>query len=314
MFLPVLAKSVDLLDRRFLQGLLMPSLVFWAGIFALVTGELGWAEVGGWWNALDTLRRVLFGLGAALGLVFFAVLLAGCVPTLTRLLEGYWPQWLSARGVRRQLRRWGRLDPFDPGDFMRRHREFPYSAEKFMPTRFGNVLRAAETYPGDEERYGADAVFYWPRLYLVMPEESRSEVRDARTALDQAVVISALSALFAIVAVVGTAFTRNTALWFGGAALLAAGLSHLAYRVAVGAAAVFGDLVRSCFDVHRHELLASMGFSRPVSLVEERALWLAVSQQLYRRLADRPELLRFDAAAEGRDPGARREPEPGGDA
>jgi hypothetical protein len=51
--------------------------------------------------------------------------------------------------------------------------------------------------------------------------------------------------------------------------------------------------VRSAFDTHRLILLTSMGYALPTSLVEERSLWMAVGQLLYRRDADRPELLRY---------------------
>ncbi|MFG2328118.1 hypothetical protein ACGFMM_00690 [Streptomyces sp. NPDC048604] len=52
-------------------------------------------------------------------------------------------------------------------------------------------------------------------------------------------------------------------------------------------------------NVHRRDLLKEMGVILPESLDEERALWAALAQQLYRGLTDRPRLLRF-TGAEGR--------------
>jgi hypothetical protein len=70
-----------------------------------------------------------------------------------------------------------------------------------MPTRLGNALRAAESYPGDDERWGLDAVFWWPRLYLILPDSARDQVDEARTSMDQLVLLSVLWAAFAAVAI-----------------------------------------------------------------------------------------------------------------
>jgi hypothetical protein len=60
-------------------------------------------------------------------------------------------------------------------------------------------------------------------------------------------------------------------------------LSRLTYRAAVTSAAAFGDLVRSCFDLFRGDLLTHLGWPLPDKLTDERALWGALGQQLYRR-------------------------------
>ena len=62
---------------------------------------------------------------------------------------------------------------------------------------------------------------------------------------------------------------------------------------AVAVAVSYGELVRSAFDTHRLTLLTSLGYTLPTSLDEERQLWQAIAQLLYRRDADRPELLKY---------------------
>lgn len=47
------------------------------------------------------------------------------------------------------------------------------------------------------------------------------------------------------------------------------------------------------FDTHRLTLLTSLGYALPTSLEEERQVWQAVGQLLYRRDTDRPELLKY---------------------
>jgi hypothetical protein len=151
-----------------------------------------------------------------------------------------------------------------------------------MPTRLGNVLRTAESYPGDKERWELDAVFWWPRLYLVLPDSARSQVDDARAALDQLIVLAWLSGAFAVVALAltGAGLALPVGLGCAGGGLL---LSRAAYQAAVTSAAAFGELLRACFDLYRGDVLKQLGWAMPPTLDEERELWAALGQQLYRR-------------------------------
>ena len=49
------------------------------------------------------------------------------------------------------------------------------------------------------------------------------------------------------------------------------------------AAGVFGELVRSSYDLFRGDLLGKLGWPMPPTLPAERRLWTALSQQLYGR-------------------------------
>jgi hypothetical protein len=291
-------KVTGLFDNRFLLGLLMPCLAFTGGILALIATAYGWNATLSHWRRLSGGEQALLAV-AALAAVTFAALMVGVqLPALTRFWEGYWRgpagRHCAAAGSRLQRRRRRLLDPSDPHDDMRRYYEFPADPSKILPTRLGNALRAAESYPGDDERYGADAVFFWPRLYLVLPDQTRLALAQARAAMEQMLVVTTLLMTAAPAAVViGLAGPLPLALWTSatvGCLLLAL----LAYRSAVGAAVTFGDLVRAAFDLHRRDLLTQLGLAPPETLDEERALWKAVSQQLYRRGADDPELLRFE--------------------
>ena len=48
-------------------------------------------------------------------------------------------------------------------------------------------------------------------------------------------------------------------------------------------ATVLGELVRSCYDLFRGDLLKALGWPMPPALGDERALWSALGQQLYQR-------------------------------
>ena len=62
---------------------------------------------------------------------------------------------------------------------------FPSDARYLMPTRLGRLLRAAELVPW--EHYRLDGAICWPRLWLLLPEQTREELGRIRKELDTAV-------------------------------------------------------------------------------------------------------------------------------
>ena len=291
MFSSAFGTVTGLLDRRFVLGLLLPVLAFWVGVGALAATAYGWSRTSSWWQHLDTSRHVALTLAAVAGLVFMAIVLGTQVVPMTRILEGYWSwRWIDKTdgrfGRHREGKRRARLhQDTSPMGYLREYLAFaPAELSPLMPTRLGNALRAAESYPGDDERWGLDAVFWWPRLYLILPDSARDQVDEARTSMDQLVLLSVLSAAFAAVAIGFGIAGLAPAVWVlcavGGAIL-----ARLSYLAAVASSAVFGDLVRSCFDLFRGDLLTHLGWQPPDSLLDERTLWTALGQQLYRRSA-----------------------------
>jgi hypothetical protein len=153
---------------------------------------------------------------------------------------------------------------------MRRFYQFPVRSADVLPTRLGNVLRAAEDYPGDDERYGMDAVFYWPRLYLVLLVETRSLVEGHRSGVDRMVLLASLAALFPAASTVVLAVTGTPWTAWAVSVVTAAAVGVLAYEGAVNAATEFGDVIRACFDNYRRTLLEQFGLPLPASLEQER--------------------------------------------
>jgi hypothetical protein len=72
---------------------------------------------------------------------------------------------------------------------------FPNRKKNFLPTSFGNILKAAEAYPGD--RYGIDAVRLWPRLVHVIPETYYEKVEQSNDGL--AFLVNCSVSRFAII-------------------------------------------------------------------------------------------------------------------
>ena len=264
-------KVTGLFDNRFTLALLLPAFAFTAGTGALAATMTGWHQTVTWWAGLDAARQVALGVAAAAAVVVLAVIVGTQVVAMTRLLEGYW-RWRWADATLGRLGRWregnrrtGLATDASELGYLRGYLAFPPDPAPVLPTRLGNALRAAETYPGDEQRWGLDAVFWWPRLYLILPDSARGQVDDARASLDQLVVLTMLSATFGVVALALSFAGLNLAVGLGcaGGALL---LSRGSYLAAVTAAGVFGELVRSCYDLFRGDLLGRLGWPMPPTL------------------------------------------------
>jgi hypothetical protein len=292
MFSSAFSTVTGLLDRRFVLGLLLPVLAFWAGVGALAATAHGWGQVDSWWQHLGTSRHIALILATVAGLVFMAVVLGTQVVPMTRLLEGYWSwRWadktIGRLGRYRQGKRRTRLHKDTSSmAYLREYLAFaPAELGPVMPTRLGNALRAAESYPGDDERWGVDAVYWWPRLYLILPDSTRDHVDEARASMDQLILLSVLSATFGAVAIGFGIAGLTPAVWVS-CAVGGLILARLSYLAAVASAGVFGDLIRSCFDLFRGDLLTHLGWQAPESLPDERTLWRALGQQLYRRSAN----------------------------
>ncbi|MFE2264925.1 hypothetical protein [Streptomyces griseosporeus] len=292
-------------------ALTAPALVFWLG------GLLAWTHARGgaraWEAPADWLKRqpaggqavVLLGLLCAVGATAVAV------DRLTRpvlvLLEGYWPAPL--RPLRRKLtervqrRRQTAQDDFQTlapaihgGTATAEQRERYASVDRalrrlptgprLLPTRTGNVLRAAETRPID--KYGLDAVVVWPRLWLLLPDPVRDELGGARRALDSSVRACVWGVLF-------VAFTPWT-LW-----ALPAGLAVAVAAVYVwvpARAEVFADLLEAAFDLHRGALYTQLRWPLPANPAEERVTGRRVTTYLLRGLdGTTPTFTSGDAAA-----------------
>lgn len=144
-----------------------------------------------------------------------------------------------------------------------------------MPTRLGDVLRAAERRP--REKYGLDAIVTWTALWLVMPADARTEIVQTRTHLDASLRMWLWGAAF----LVWTPWT----LW---AFPIAVAVSAMAYYGGIlGAAKLFGDLVVTAYDLYRMRLYDGLHLPRPASPANERVAGARVTNLLYGGLNDR---------------------------
>jgi hypothetical protein len=74
--------------------------------------------------------------------------------------------------------------------------QYPSRDADVMPTRFGNILKAAEEYP--MSRYQIDSVPMWPRLIHVIPPSYDAKIENSHNQLSFLVNCAVLSFFFAL--------------------------------------------------------------------------------------------------------------------
>ena len=267
---------LGLLDRRFVLSAWLPAMLLWGGLGALVVTGTGWQAATHWWLSRPGQFQVTLLVLALAWITFCAYLLAALVPVFIRIGEGYWPRWLSWLAGwhrNRHLVRKAKLGK-DAAAFGRWHADYPLRTASVMPTRLGNILRAAEDHALD--RYNINAIVVWPRLYVLLPDQFTAAMAAAKTPLDLMAVIGALATAFAVA---GTTIAAIMLPWY--AALACAGgsllVGCLAYAGAVQAARPYAQLIRAGFDVHRGLLLDAADLRRPRTYSEERNQWEQLS-------------------------------------
>ncbi|MFD0660766.1 hypothetical protein [Thermocatellispora tengchongensis] len=201
-------------DRAFILGAFLPLLLFTvlSGLLAGVVSGRGASAVSAWEKAPGITQGLV--LGGLVALVAAAAYLVAALQfSLLRIMEGYWPRRLGLERLRRlatgrHRRRWDRLAQAERtaaeqgrlaeqnGLQMLMAQQYPPRTrlDLMMPTRLGNILRAAEIYP--HERYGIDAAVIWPRLRPLLPDTATAAMDDARAAIDAFLLLRFLSMVF----------------------------------------------------------------------------------------------------------------------
>lgn len=282
-----LDKLDGLFDRRFV-------LAYWAPLFVvLALAVLGGLAVGkgiepalALWAGLDPVLQIALPLAALIGVTVLAFILQALTTPLMRLYEGYWPQRLerlTQRAIAEQQAKRAALQDADA--YRRFYMNYPRRKDLVRATRLGNVLTAAEEYA--YQVYRLDTIIWWPRLSPLLPETLRGQIDAALTPVIALVNLSFLLTLLALLggpALVLMDLMGNNQPWwlfllvFSGGLLLA----RLCYEAAVAQSNDYGSLLRVAFDLHRHKVLEEMHLARPDNLHEERRLWDALNQWVYR--------------------------------
>lgn len=175
-------------------------------------------------------------------------------------------------------------------------KRYPDHEDHFLPTAFGNTLRAFEVYP--RVMYGLEGIDGWPRLMAVIPKEFRELIEDAKAKVDWWVNLIVLSFAFLLEfwALVFLKW-KLTPGWLYTAAnlliplVLFLLLSWFLLWRATAAAEGWGDYVKAAFDLYRFDLLEALGIADPGNRLLEVSLWTSFSRAiLYHKPRQLPRL------------------------
>ncbi|MBO0915478.1 hypothetical protein [Streptomyces laculatispora] len=220
---------------------------------APITGAVATPSASSWLSVALLLTAVLVAAGAS-GLAAQA---AGAV--VDRVWAGPWPDWaerLARPLTDRRARAWDAADRLRDGttgaelDARTARRNRIGLRRPSAPTWMADRLRAADSRIWQE--YGLDLTVSWPRLWLVLPDSSRTAVQAARERLTATTLLAGWGVLYALLGL----------LWWPAVAVGAV-IGVTAWRRTRAAFDTLAELVEAVVDVHGPELAAALGV--PVS-------------------------------------------------
>ncbi len=285
-------KASGLLDKQFLLGWWFPVLVSGAAGLLIGIWPFGLTAALDWWAAYQGLSQTWIVLGALFVVTLLAFFLQAFTRPLVRLYEGYWPldwrreflkltrlpeRWQEWRQARTQAAVSGNQPAYAALQDRLFH-EYPSMGERLLPTRLGNVLRAAEDY--SNTAYGMDAPFWWPRLAPLLPDDIQDAIQDALTPM---LMLLNLASLAAVLTLVGAIYLAAHQVWWRAMAVLVLGLAvaWLSYLGAVTQGRSYGQVIRTAVDLHRFDLLGALHLPLPANPQKERQTWAQLAAWLY---------------------------------
>lgn len=279
------------LAEKWLTAILTPAFIFWGGGLGAWIYRHGWLSLETWFTKQSQTAQIALLIITLLAILTSALIVQYCELAVLRFLEGYWFRWLRKLRyyfITIQQKRKYKLDrqfqllitriedknqlptPEEIEEYARLDGILHYFPIHLMPTQFGNILRAAEERP--KNQYGLDTFICWPRLWLLLPDNVKTELTEARVTLNTGARIWLWSLLFLV--------WTPLAWWAVPTGIISA---YLAYNWLLNAAIIYGDLLESAFDLYRFELYKVLRWSLPNSPEEERQLGEQLTTYLWKR-------------------------------
>ncbi|MFB7496194.1 hypothetical protein ACFC09_16130 [Streptomyces sp. NPDC056161] len=263
-FLNELARQ---LAGKWLSLLVVPGVLFVASV------AVGWRMRFGAWpgdeefvtglqqGAAPAGQLAATVLGALLVSAWAGLLAQGSGRAVHRLWLGRWPGRTGAALAGRRRRRWTRAQEryeqaYRQGQSDEILADLAYRRNRIAlappsrPTHMGDAVAALGVRVRLE--YGIDLEHGWPRLWLVLPEETRTVLDESRDAFGRATALAGWGVLYVLAG----------AVWWP---LGLAGLGTLLTAVVRGRSAVtnLAQLMESAVDLHGASLAVSLGIPVP---------------------------------------------------
>jgi len=268
----------DRLDTKFLSAYFLPAFVAMLGTLWVLEASGSDQRPSEFILAMNSVQQAILVLLLLLATVMLAFLLRTMARPIAYLVTGRAiPRTLRGRAVQAQQRAGARTRT-GAGMVSEGTALYPLDPARTAPTRFGNVLAAADDYP--RLMYAMEARYWWPRLIPLLPADFQDQLRTMETPMRAMLNLALVAWYLGIVA--AAAFALAAGNWTAAALALAAGivLAEFFYRAAVSQAS---DLVRNIwvgFDLYRFEILKQLDVDTPSGLDAERALWSDLAERL----------------------------------
>ncbi len=259
-----------LFSQRFFFNALLPSLIFASSTTLVITETtVGLGSAAKTWSRIDGFNKALAVAGSVAVVWFLAAATASQWRSIVRLFEGYplvalwqraqeWPlfgTWFRARpvpGTRQHAAQHRHLGEIGTGALELYYR-YPADGNTLLPSRLGNILRAAEHYP--YERYQIRAVLFWPRLYPLLPETFQREQEEFVMAYEFPLVVAFQASIFGVLSG-GALWMDDSPVWlFLLCTCSAMTVAIAGYRFSLEPATEWAEQFRVAFDLYRGRLL-----------------------------------------------------------
>jgi hypothetical protein len=279
------------LDSSFLTASWLPAFFAVLGNIALFIMVVGPDAVVAWLYNLDSFEETIVAVIILVVITMVGLLLrALSFVTVGFFVGELLPRSVAAWSTRSQQRARSHAQNL-PGDAnnssahpLREQvrqlviQRYPQDETALRPTRLGNTLAAGAEYPWNI--YAMDGLLWWPHLTPVLPSYVSDPLEGAQSRLLGLLNLSLVFAVIACEAVVvlglvGQQWTAALGVAVGGGVL-----AWLGYMAAVSQALEVTSQIRVAFNLYRQEILKQMGLAIPDTVVEERALWQSVTQEL----------------------------------
>ncbi len=189
---------------------------------------------------------------------------------LIRLLEGYPWKETSFGQLLIEKHKYRRYNLIKKGRKEAIEIFYPRKNE-ILPTKFGNIIAASETY--SDKRYGMDAIVLWPRILPILLNHKFNEfMAQKKTSMDLYMNMMYISIVLSSIMVFSYVFAHQYSL---AAYTMIIGVIAISffYYTSIITAIGWGMTIRVTFDIFKEQLKSTLNIKKHRTLKEEQNNW-----------------------------------------